>query len=65
MTNPNSVSSLGLRQITDCTVLIGLGYKHLQALVYVDSFKLFLGLQWYLRAAPALSELLGHRANKV
>lgn len=45
MTSPNSVSFLGLKQITDCMALIGLGYKHLQALVYFCLFKLYLGLQ--------------------
>lgn len=45
VTSPSSVSFLGLKQITDCTALIGLGYKHLQSLVYFHSFKLYLGLQ--------------------
>lgn len=44
MTSPNSVSFLGLKQITDCMTLIGLGYKHLQALVYFYLLKLYLGL---------------------
>lgn len=56
MASPNSVSFLGLKEITDCMALIGLGYKHLQAVVYFYVFKPYLALQGYLRAAPALTE---------
>lgn len=45
MATPNSVSFQGLRQISDWVALIGLVYKHLQALVYFHSFKLYLEFQ--------------------
>ena len=45
VSTPNSTPVLGLRQITDCVALIGLGYKHPQTIVYFYSFKLYLGLQ--------------------
>lgn len=62
MTNPSSVSSLALRYITELTILIGLGYKDLQAPVYFHSFKLCSGASQLL--LPSVSPL-DTRANEV
>lgn len=62
VTNPSSVSSLALRYITELTILIGLGYKDLQAPVYFHSFKLCSGASQLL--LPSVSPL-DTRANEV